>query len=252
MHSRMKEDSRCFFDLLPIELLEKIFTYFSCHEILHSFSHLSQRTEVLLSNYSGYRVDLQSISIGNYHLICRQILPEQIIYLKLSDDERTPGLSEHFFSQFSIDQFTQLRSLHLSEIEITSFQFIFPHLHKLSPLVSLSFQYRSTRYSFRQNVTLCAEEIDRITSQTRANCSRIIPRLSRLHCDNLTGMINRPCPHLLDLKLNKCSAADLQQILLQSSHLRSLDVVFDSEKLPCHFLLTSKQLIRLRVTILRK
>jgi hypothetical protein len=110
----------CFFDLIPVELLDTIVTYFFAHEILHSFSDVSDHVNALLLIYSTYRLNFQSIQISDFNLICHRIRPEKVIYLKLSDDNNTPGLSEHFFSKFQIEQFAQLRSLTLSEIELTS------------------------------------------------------------------------------------------------------------------------------------
>ena len=117
-----------FFDLLPVELLHTLFTFFFAHEILLTFSGVSDHLDAVLLAYSASQVDFQSIRRTHFDLICHRIRSEQVISLAISDDGNTPGLSELFFSRFRIEQFTQLRSLTLIEIEFESMKSIFPNL----------------------------------------------------------------------------------------------------------------------------
>jgi hypothetical protein len=83
-------------DVLPIELLHMVFTYFLAHEILDTFSDISDYVNASLLSYLAYRLDLQSIHKSHFDLVCRRICPEQVVFLKLSDDDNTPGLSHNF------------------------------------------------------------------------------------------------------------------------------------------------------------
>jgi hypothetical protein len=136
----------CFFDVIPVELLHILFTYFLAHEILLTFFDVSDHVNAFLLTYSAYRLEFKSTRNSHVDLVCRRIRPEQVIFLKLSDDSNIPGLSEHFFSRFRIEQFIQLRSLTLFEIEMDSLESIFFSLHELDQLRSLSFNGNTNEY----------------------------------------------------------------------------------------------------------
>jgi hypothetical protein len=123
--------SYCFLDRLPAELLHKLFDYFVAHEILFAFSGVSDYVDSTLCTYSAYRLDFRSIGKAHFDWVCRHIRAEQVISLILSDADDTPVLSQFFFSRFCIEQFTQLRSLVLIEIELDTVKLIFSNLHKL-------------------------------------------------------------------------------------------------------------------------
>lgn len=239
----------CFFDLIPVELLHSIFTYFFAHEIFQIFPDISDHVNDCLSNYCSYRVNLQSIQLSDYFLICRHIQPEQIMHLKISDDNNTPGISEHFFSQFNIERLIHLQSLILSRIEMISLESIFANLHKLPQLRSLLFNHSTTRYINRGQKTDGINEIYRISAEIFNNYPLIIPRLNRLHLSNGEHLKTIQLPYLLQLKLEKCSMNDLRAIFLHASSLQSLDICVKNEELISDFILKSTQFTRLHLTI---
>ena len=124
----------CFLDLLPVELLFHLFTYFWTHEILLSFLNVSDHVDAILTNYSTYQVNFKAILKSHFDLVCKYIRPDQIISLIISDETDTSGQSELFFSHFRIEQFTQLQCLTLIEPEIDTLSFIFPNLINLHRL----------------------------------------------------------------------------------------------------------------------
>ena len=73
-------------DRFPTELFHLLFEYFWADEILHSFSNLNDRIDSILKSYSVYRINFQSIRKSTFHLVCKQIRPEQVISLVISDE----------------------------------------------------------------------------------------------------------------------------------------------------------------------
>ena len=107
----------CYLNKFPSEIFHLIFQYLWAHEILYSFGNISSYIDNILSNYQNYRINFESIRKSHFDLVCRQMRPEQVVSLILSDKSETPNLSELFWSLFSIKQFRRLRSLKLIEIE---------------------------------------------------------------------------------------------------------------------------------------
>ena len=203
----------CFFDLLPVELLHTVFTYFLAHEILVSFFDVSDHVNAILLSYSSYRLDFKSILKCHFDLICRCIRPDQVITLSLSDADDTPGQSELFFSRFRIEQFTRLRSLKLINIEFDSLESIFSTWIKVKQLDSFSFRYvRSVKqypiWTYDYSVTI---------DQSIYKCHQLSLR---------TGIVLKTMSHprLHQLALTKSTTDELQMIFSQTSQLRWFDV----------------------------
>ncbi|CAF1299496.1 unnamed protein product [Adineta steineri] len=239
----------CLFDLLPIELLHILFNYFWAHEILYTFSDVSDYMNAVLRTYSTYRLDLKSIEIFHFNLICRLIRAEQVIYLRFSDDNNTPGLSEQFLSRFQIEHFTQIRSLVLDAIEITSIESIFSNLHRLDQLHSLLYNSSMIRYVNRGERTDRSNEINRILRNVRESYMLIAPQLTHLHLRKSILTKTIQFPNLLRLKLEKCSMKDLRIIFLHAPLLKSLDVSIQNEEPTCDFILKSIQFTRLHMKV---
>jgi hypothetical protein len=100
-------------DRLPVELIFEIFSYLTTLDTVRSFSDLSPYMIQCLSSYDRFNVNFQSIRKTDFHRICSLVRSHQIISLILSDDDHTPGQIGLFLSRVSIDQFVQLRVLHL-------------------------------------------------------------------------------------------------------------------------------------------
>ncbi|CAF4854352.1 unnamed protein product, partial [Rotaria sp. Silwood2] len=175
---------RCFFDLLPAELLHILFNYFSGHEILISFYGLSDYMNAILQSYSAYKLNFKSISRYNFDLICRNIRPEQVISLILCDSDDTSGESELFFSYFQIEQFIRLQSLTLIIIEFKSLDFIFYNLSKLNQLRSFSFDASTIRHIYGPMDLNSRNKLRQINSMLIHTYAQILPQLKFL---NLNG-----------------------------------------------------------------
>lgn len=109
------------FALLANELLLEVFEYFNTIHLFRAFYNLNSRIDALLLCYfQDYHLDFQSISKRNFDVICNQQLPfiiNQIISLRLTDNDETPTLPNLFLSYgFTLDQFTRLKSLTLNHI----------------------------------------------------------------------------------------------------------------------------------------
>ncbi|CAF1332468.1 unnamed protein product, partial [Rotaria sordida] len=109
-------------------------------QLLHAgFIQVTSLNDAIKS-YSNYRLNFKSILRSNFDLICQHILPNQVKALILSDDQHTPGQSQLFLSHFQIDEFINLQSLTLIEIEKKSLEIINEHLYKLNRLRSFLFK----------------------------------------------------------------------------------------------------------------
>ena len=186
-------------DLLPVELLHILFTYFLAHEILLTFSDVSDYINAVLLTYSAYRLDLRSIRKSDFDLVRRNILPEQVIALTLSDDNDTPDQSELFFSYFQIEEFTQLRSLTLIKIEFNSIKSIFSNLHRLHRLRFLSFNVDIIRHRYPAWNDDYSNESNQLKAFLMNTYTRVLPQLSRVRLNGSTDLTSIPLLRLRHL-----------------------------------------------------
>jgi hypothetical protein len=207
------------FDLLSVKILHTLFTYFLAHEILFSFSGVSDHVDTILLSYFAHRLDLKSIRRADFDFLLHRIRPEQVISLTLSDDNDTPGQTELFLSRFRIEQFTHLRSLTLINIEFISLEAIFSNMDKLKQLKVLSF----TDYTITQ--------------------------LNRLDFSDGTNLTKIPLTNLRYLKLERCFIDDLRVIFQHAPGLKSLDICLNLEKPNLEMNLTTTRLSRLKLEI---
>ncbi|CAF4100335.1 unnamed protein product, partial [Adineta steineri] len=239
----------CWFDLLPVELLHYLFSYFSAQEILLIFSDISNYINNVLSGYCAYVINLKLMKKSDFDLICRRILPEQVIALTLSDDNNTFVQSELFLSYYPIEQFTRLRSLILIEIDIKSLKSIFSMLYKLHQLRSFSFNIETIRHRFPAWNNNYLNESNQLKSLIFNSYKQILPQLNHIYLNNSTDLISIQLPNLRQLKLTKSSFDDLKIIFENSSQLKSIDIYLDTNMLNIPFILPSNQLIRLNLKI---
>ena len=106
--------------------------------MIFSLLNLSPYLNDMIRSYSNYRLNLKSIGRSEFDLICEKINPDQVNELILSDDKDTPGQSQLFLSFFQINQFRNLQSLILIEIEEKSLKMMIKYLNQLKHLRSLS------------------------------------------------------------------------------------------------------------------
>ncbi|CAF0940273.1 unnamed protein product [Adineta steineri] len=239
----------CFFDLLPVQLLHTLFSYFLAYEILLTFSGINDYVNSVLLAYTAYRVNFESIRRTNFDLICHRIRPEQIILLKLSDNRDTPGLSEVFFSRFQIEQFTQLRSITLNEIEFESMESIFSNLHKLNKLRSFSFNADLIRRKYPPRTSQYSNISNKINLRLLNAYSRILPRLTHLYLHSGDVLQSIPLSHLYYLKLDKCTLDELEIIIRNAPQLQSLNICLELDTSKSDISLISSHLTQLNLTI---
>ncbi|CAF1615506.1 unnamed protein product [Rotaria magnacalcarata] len=108
-------------ELLANETILELFEYLSIDDLFHGFYNLNSRFNNLLTRqFKKFRLDLQLLSKTKCTDICENIVPlviDQIISLRLSNDDNTPGEMKLFLSQsYQLRQFTHLQSIALKNI----------------------------------------------------------------------------------------------------------------------------------------
>jgi hypothetical protein len=209
----------CLFDVLPAELVYTLFNYFWCDEILRSFFEINDHINNLIYSYSSHRINFQSILKCDFEKICRLIRTDQVISLRLCDDD-TPLQSQLFFTYFDIEQLTRLRSISLSNVDINSFELILPKLNKLKQLRSVSIHCDNIVEKYLQRL---------INNPIKSLLSLIPPEVSiQLNRLNLGPGINfqgSVLPiNLRYLIIEKSNVGNLQMILSQISELILLNI----------------------------
>jgi len=206
----------CFLDL-PVELIHTVFQYLLAHEIYFSFYGVNDRMNSILQSYSDYRFDLKSIQKDHFDLISRHIRSEQVTSFILSDDIDTYGQSELFFFRFPIEQFTQLRSLTLIEIDFELSKYIISNLHQFNQLSVLSFNDRSIKYRYPLQVRPAHDYLTNVNTG-------VLSKLKRLKFGSATDLTSIQFPHLRHLTLQECSTDELNSIFQHVPKLKSLSV----------------------------
>ncbi|CAM2729389.1 unnamed protein product [Rotaria socialis] len=236
----------CAFDLLPIELVHVIFNYFLAQEILHSFTNVSDYVDSILFSYSSHRLNFSSISKSTFDLVCRYIRPSQVISLTLSNANDTSGQSDLFLTHFRIEQFIQLRSLRLIEIELDSLESIFSNLTHLTLLRSLTYETNGIKTKCPNWIYGYSGMIINVKSCFEETAMRVLPRLN---VSNLEIDVAKKLPRLRHLTLGKSNYGEINRILSQVPQLRSLNVSLQGDASHIHHLSFCSQLNRLTLKI---
>ena len=242
----------CSLDLLPVEILQTIFTYFSAHEIVLIFFDVSAYVNAVLRTYSGYRLNCQFIRKSDFDLIRSCIQPQQVASLTLSDHSDTFIDSEKFLSHFQIEQFTQLRSIILIDIEFRSLKSIFFNLYQLDRLRSLSFNVKTLKYKYPTWNDDYSGQSNRLKPWLHNDYIRVLPQLNHICLNNSTGLMLIQFPHLRCLKLEKCSLKKLERMFHHAVQLQSLDICLNMNILVSEFIMPCNHLIRLNLNIQSK
>ncbi|CAF4670363.1 unnamed protein product [Rotaria sp. Silwood1] len=146
---------------LPVEILYHIIDYLDISTIFLSFSNVCTYCRVISNTYNRYQLDFRSISKTDFSHICLFILPENIVSLTLSDDNKTPGEIRLFFSLFNINQFTRLLSLTLLEINEDDLSKIL-HSNITSTITSLVIDWREAHCPSSKTLTLLSSILSRL------------------------------------------------------------------------------------------
>ncbi|CAF1369931.1 unnamed protein product [Rotaria sordida] len=252
--------------ILPVEIFHRIFDSLDVQTILFSIRPVNQLFRALVNSYDRYNLDFKSISKSNFHLLCRSINPQNVISLKLCDDEYTPNQIALFISSFRLRQLTRLHSITLFGIEEFQLNMILKRIN-LNLLTSFSLnirQYDNRRKKTTSNflsLILGQSNIrkielniknDRISSILWPVNSRIRYLIidSEISLDNMLTIFScSPQLHTLILKQNlpnliknmkqTCSFSQLTSLTIEQ-----LDVTIDQLEL---FLLLTPSLIYLKL-----
>ncbi|CAF0884466.1 unnamed protein product [Rotaria sordida] len=113
------------FDLLPNEIFIECFEYLSAFDIFYSFDRLNYRFHTLTRNILLH-LNLNYMNKSLFDKFCHKMLlnseiKNQIISLKLSN-KNTSGQLNVFLSFFSFNEFCQLRSLTLIDLNHNNFE----------------------------------------------------------------------------------------------------------------------------------
>ena len=219
----------CLLDLLPVELVQQLLSYFLAHEIFISLYNISAYLNAVIHSYPCVSVHFRSSVHSIVDWTSQRLQPEQIISLTIDNKEATRAQYELLFSCFALEDCTRLRSLTFVSDGVASINSILVNLNGLQQLRSLSI--------------LCPGNVSIDYNAFKLTASR----LNRLVVSTLDDLPLEFFPNLRHLKVVQCSDKGLPRIYRQASQLRSLDIT-----LPVSFgrdlhLLTD--LVRLRLII---
>ena len=201
---------------LPVELIYRLLDYLDVQTILLSFRYVSKKFYLISNNSNCYNLNLSSISKSDSDLICRQICPEKVVSITLSDEDTTPGQIGFFFSLFEISNFPRLRSLTLQYVDSKDLHGILNDLLHCS-LTSLSFHSKGKRSKsmFRLlSMLITQPNLETLSLNTHAHhIEGMFNSKSETHLIHLTvGILTfneyqcvlRYCPHLQTLIIDDC------------------------------------------------
>jgi hypothetical protein len=126
------------FEILPNEIMIKIFQHFSAFDLFNAFAELNFRFQQLIYNIP-LSLDFQHINKIVFDQFCKRILlnpdmKSRIYSLQLSNAWDTSGQINAFLSLFSLEEFSELRSLTLIQPENNEIDRIVSMLPTLSNL----------------------------------------------------------------------------------------------------------------------
>ncbi|CAF4725063.1 unnamed protein product [Rotaria sp. Silwood1] len=133
--------------ILPVEIFHRIFDSVDAQTILFSIRSVCRLFRAMVNSYDRYNLDFKLISKSNFHLLCRLINPQNVLSLRLCNDEYTPKQITLFISLIRLRQFTRLRSITFIGIEEFQLNMILKRIN-LNLLTSFSLhiqQYDSRR-----------------------------------------------------------------------------------------------------------
>ncbi|CAF0903918.1 unnamed protein product [Rotaria sordida] len=238
--------SYCFLDQFPVEILHIVFNYISVFELYYNLYNVSDYINTVLLNYPISLINLKSSVQYHVDFICHYIKPDQIISLTLFDNIDNNGQSELFFSHFHIEQFIQLQSLTLINIENNLLKFLLPNLNKLKYLRSFSFDttdyYRMINKDYRLQFT-------QLKSILLNTCTNLLSQLNQLILFDIQEMTLKSLSHLHRLKISECSTTELQKICSEMSQLKSFDVCLQGDPIYIQVLSSLSKLTRLILKI---
>ena len=211
------------FECLSNELLLEIFDYLSSINILQCFYNLNIRFNKLIYFYfKSHCLNFQSSSKFNFDLICQKylsIINNQIISLRLSDDDNTPKQIDLFFSSYnlSFQQFSYLKSLSIHQIY--SFNSLKILIYQLPYLKNLQY-LKITRYFILYNDIYDIQIINSINCLSKLiYCSLDITNNDNDSCFTTLSIISSTLKNLSIPHLD----CNLKQLLYVIKHIPNLE-----------------------------
>ncbi len=203
---RFSSMARFCLDILPVELLHALFSYFLAHEILLTFTNVSPYIDAILVSYPNYRVDFKSILKTHFNLVCRTVIADQILSLTLSGLDDTPKQCQLFFTHFRIEYFSRLRSIGLINIDKQLMKHIVNFIDKLNRHCQISLDNSDIR-------TLVS--------------SPVICQLTRLRITDRKQFAWTNWSDLLPFDIGRSSITTVQYICMNAPKLQSLDICLE-------------------------
>ncbi|CAF0941400.1 unnamed protein product [Rotaria sordida] len=204
------------FELLPNEILLLCFQYLNILDIFCSFDQLNKRFSKLIRTIQ-FQLNFENVKKTIFDKFCIKMklnpeIQKQIYSLKLSNED-TCGQIDAFLSIFSLNEFSSLQSLTLSEIEkenieklkitlpLTSFHMICDKLqdNEIFDILPM-FNLRTLSISSLHSIEKCINDTSNITNLTIQDCSlehllyhmfKYFPMLKYLNVKYITRR-NRP------------------------------------------------------------
>ncbi|CAF1113152.1 unnamed protein product [Adineta steineri] len=158
----MSIDRNSSLEILPVEILHRIFDNLDAQTILFSLRNTCRQLYAITKSYERYSLDCQSISKSDFDRLSRLIDARNVISLKLSNDDYTFNQIEIFLTQFNIHEFSRLRSLILIEIEEEYLEPILENIN-IHSLISFSLSVKKLEDQYRKKT---AELLTSLVTQT--------------------------------------------------------------------------------------
>lgn len=134
----MTSDTATSLDLLPVELLYRIFDDLDAETILLSIRYVCKRFYGITQHYNRYTLNCQAMDKTKFNSIGNVTAPNNVTGLILSNDDQTPGQIELFLSLSPLEEYDRLETVTLSQIDQVSLVLFLDHLGKISTLASLT------------------------------------------------------------------------------------------------------------------
>lgn len=208
-------------DHLPVELFHHLFSYFSAHEILYSFIHITSYIDSIINSYTNYRIQFKAISRTDFDLVCRHIVPDQVIALTLSDDEDTPGLVGLFLDRFELQYFTRLRALRLIDIGPEYWMTIIIQMTTLNYLRSFIYQLPDRDKSWMRHQS--SAEVTQLDRSMFNIYAPMLPQLYQLKLTHGDFLNSISFPYLRHLMLERSTIHLIKHIASVAPQLQTLD-----------------------------
>ncbi|CAF3641448.1 unnamed protein product [Adineta steineri] len=202
-----------YLDRLPVEILHMIFEFMSNSDVLWSFYNISPYLNAVLNHHHWHTLNFQSISKSRFDFICNHLELQRIISLTLSNDIKTPGQIQLFFSQFNLRDFINLHSLTLLSITYEEIYPILSDLSKLKHLTSL--------------ITTCRSSEPLLIGQTLTQL-KSLKNLSISYGDIFDHNVTFPLHNLTILDAGTCNFLELRRLQWIVPSLVSLKIILEA------------------------